>query len=64
MAIDARFEGGPRHGKKATLRNTDHAPKHIACDAKPYNMPEGKYVHAEVETTTAGSRHLYKWVNV
>lgn len=62
MPIDVRYVGGPRHGRKASLRNTDKAPKHIPFDAKPYNMPQGSYAYSESEVTASGARHVYVWV--
>lgn len=64
MSIIAKFEGGPRAGKKNTLKNHDKAPKTISvasAELKARNMAPGKYRHYGNAASPSGVYEVYRW---
>ena len=65
MSIVAKFQGGPRAGRKNTLKNHDQAPKSIpvpAGEAKAKNMKPGTYVKSGDQVLDANGAHQpYVW---
>lgn len=65
MSIVAKFSGGPRSGRKNTLKNHDKAPATIpvpAGEAKSKNMKPGTYVKAgDMTLSPKGPYQEYRW---
>lgn len=64
MSVVAKFQGGPRSGRKNTLKNFNEAPKTIPVpvkETKAVNMPSGRYIFNGTELHAKGVYHLYSW---
>ncbi len=64
MPVRVKYFGGPRHGKKATLKDKEHPPAKIkaAAEAKAVNQAPGVYVHTGETVTSTEIHSDYRWV--
>lgn len=63
MPVNVKYKGGPRDGKKATLKNFDIPPNAIRADAdaKALNCKSGYY--SLVKSEANDEQFQYVWVS-
>lgn len=60
MPVNVSYIGGPRHGKKNTLRDKDQYPEQIPVTAKETRAARMNAGHYRCSETTADSA-VYTW---